>query len=453
MDSVEAPTSLKARLLSVSAEMAAVYPMAFLRQAAGGARGFWARGGQWVAHAGTAKVLRIPSEAGSDRFSLIEEEAAGFVSGIEVGAAEPEDLRFYGGCAFRSDHEPAGLWSAFPSGLFHLPRIELHGGGDTTRITLRSLVSSTEDADRALGELKSELEGWCVALQGVHESEPTPAVRARRLEEGWASWEQAVEEALGAIRSGEVAKVVLARTLDVETERQIDPVTVVEHLWEENRGTHVFLFEPEPGASVVGAAPETVATVHGSQFHATAVAGSIAHGETNHDQEILAERLLASDKDNVEHQIALEDMVRRLTPLVTRLEAQDHPHVLTLSRIQHLETAIRAVLPAGRGVLELLDALHPTPAVCGLPRDEALEFLARTEAFERGWYAGPVGWFDTAGNGVFAPALRMAVGGGSTWRLYAGAGLVEASDPRSEWEETGIKFTPVLRALAASGAG
>ncbi len=453
MDSVEAPTSLKARLLSVSAEMAAVYPMAFLRQAAGGARGFWARGGQWVAHAGTAAELRVPSEAGFDRFVLLEEESADFFSGIDAGAATPEDLRFYGGCAFRSDHEPAGLWSAFPSGLFHLPRIELHGGGDTTRITLRSLVSSTEDADRALGELKGELERWCVALRSAHESEPTPAVRARRLEEGWASWEKAVEEALGAIRSGEVAKVVLARTLDVETERQIDPVTVVEHLWEENRGTHVFLFEPEPGASVVGAAPETVATVHGSQFHATAVAGSIAHGETNHDQEILAERLLASDKDNVEHQIALEDMVRRLKPLVTRLEAQDHPHVLTLSRIQHLETAIRAVLPTGRGVLELLDALHPTPAVCGLPRDEALEFLARTEAFERGWYAGPVGWFDTAGNGVFAPALRMAVGGGSTWRLYAGAGLVEASDPRSEWDETGIKFTPVLRALAASGAG
>jgi hypothetical protein len=105
---------------------------------------------------------------------------------------------------------------------------------------------------------------------------------------------------------------------------------------------------------------------------------------------------------------------------------------------------------------QLVEALHPTPAVCGLPGDEALAFLREEEPFERGWYAGPVGWFDARGDGVFAPALRTAVAHGRSWRLFAGAGIVEGSRPDAEWEETRIKLEPVLRALevvAEGGAG
>ena len=96
--------------------------------------------------------------------------------------------------------------------------------------------------------------------------------------------------------------------------------------------------------------------------------------------------------------------------------------------------------------------LHPTAAVCGLPRDAATTFLEREEPFERGWYAGPVGWFDAEGNGVFAPALRTGVSVGRGWRLFAGAGIVEGSVPALEWEETGIKFEPMLDALRGAGA-
>ena len=214
----------------------------------------------------------------------------------------------------------------------------------------------------------------------------------------------------------------------------------------------MFLFEPQPGAALVGAAPETVSTLRRGAFQATAVAGTIGIGDGPDTQRALAIRLLASAKDMAEHRIALDDMVARLTPLADNVEAQPEPHVLTLSRIQHLETDIRASIPEGTTVLDILEALHPTPAVCGLPRDAALDVLSRREPFERGWYAGPVGWFDGQGNGVFAPALRCAVARGRHWRLFAGAGIVAGSDAAMEWEESGIKFEPVLRALKASGA-
>ena len=267
-----------------------------------------------------------------------------------------------------------------------------------------------------------------------------------------AGWEAAVKDALAAISERRVSKVVLARTLDLITECRLDPIEVVHHLWQENRGSHVFYFEPEEGCAIAGAAPETVTTVSEGRFHATAVAGTVARGENQREQKQFAERLLASEKEGAEHRIALEDMVARLGPLAEDIEAQSEPQVLTLARLQHLETKIRARLSEGISALNVLEALHPTPAVCGLPRDAALEFLGEKEPFERGWYAGPVGWFDLDGNGVFVPALRCAVVQDLRWRLFAGAGIVEGSDPGLEWDETSIKFEPMLRALAASGA-
>jgi isochorismate synthase len=245
--------------------------------------------------------------------------------------------------------------------------------------------------------------------------------------------------------------VVLARILDVAVDQPVDPVDVALHLWEANAGSHVFLFEPRSRTAIVGAAPETVATLKDGVFHATAVAGSIRRGDTPREQAELAARLLASEKDRVEQRIALDDVVRRLETVAHQIRTDPQPHVLTVARIQHLETEIRASVPAGTTVLDLLRLLHPTPAVCGLPRDAALDFLAEAEPFERGWYAGPVGFFDGEGNGVFAPALRTAVLQGSTWRLFAGAGIVEGSVPGLEWEETRIKLIPVLEALEASG--
>ena len=276
--------------------------------------------------------------------------------------------------------------------------------------------------------------------------------RSPRSESERSGWDAAVRGALVAIDEGRFSKVVLARTLDVITASRLDPIEVVHHLWMENGGSHVFYFEPEDGCALLGAAPETVTTLSGGQFHATAVAGTVARGETPREQKQLAEQLLASEKEGVEQRIALDDMIARLGPLAEEISAQPEPHVLTLARLQHLETEIRARLTEGTSALMALEALHPTPAVCGLPRDAALEFLEKEEPFERGWYAGPVGWFDLDGNGVFVPALRCAVVRDLRWRLFAGAGIVLGSDPALEWDETSIKFEPMMRALAASGA-
>lgn len=442
------------RLATVTIPAPDLRPDTFLRQAAGEERGFWARGDRWVAHRGVAAELRATMPGLGDRFDVVATAAKHVALDpiVPGGTARAPRVRFYGGFSFRSDHEAVGVWSEFPAGLFHLPVFELEGDGSGDAwLRVRTLVSSDAVED-VFGPLRRRAEALRAELATLADlSTPETRTTGRAVATDRGSWEGAVTAALGAIQKRAVSKAVLARTLDVDLAAAIDPVDVVTRLWEVNRGSHVFLFEPTPGSALVGAAPETVATLRDGVFHATAVAGSVRRGDSPREQRELAATLLASDKNRFEQRIALDDMVARLETVAHQIRTDPQPHVLTLARIQHLETEIRASVPAGVGVLDLLRLLHPTPAVCGLPRDAAMAFLAQEEPFERGWYAGPVGWFDADGNGVFAPALRTGVSTGSGWRLFAGAGIVEGSVPALEWEETGIKFEPMLEALRGSG--
>jgi len=454
------PEDSQARqLVSVAVGMEDVAPQLFLRMNPGVPRGFWSREGRWFAHLGSVASVDIEEpKVGMRRFRQVWDEALEHLArgwSDPKGGVSSTPPRFFGGFAFSDGHLPQDGWLGFPSARFILPELELTGGDAGGVLTCRGFTEPGEDLDQCSMRLKERLDRAAEAiLSSQMEIPPGEAwIPATRVETDLEAWEKTVEKALLEMERGGVSKVVLARVQSVSAEGGLDAVDVVANLWEENPTSHVFLFEPVPGHVLLGAAPETVATLEGGRFRATAVAGSAPRGETDRERASLAEGLLASDKDRREHQICVDDMVRRISPLARKVVADGEPHVLTLHTIQHLETAIEADLKKGQTVLSVLEALHPTPAVCGLPRDLALKFLNREEPFHRGWYAGPVGWFDGQGNGVFVPALRSAVGHDDEWRLFAGAGIVVGSEPRQEWDETRIKFQPVLRALSRAGAG
>ena len=307
----------RARLATVTIPAPDLRPDLFLRHASGGARGFWARGSRWVAHRGVAAEIRAGGDGkASDRFDAVARATRAIAAQplLPEGSARAPRVRFYGGFSFRDDHEAAGVWSDFPSRLFHLPEFELEGdaSGDAW-LRARTFVDTGAAGD-AFVALRHRAEALRAELATLADA---PTVRrrsggARLTVTDRASWEEAVEESLSAISEGRISKAVLARTFDVEVEPALDPADVVAGLWEVNQGSHVFLFEPTPGAALVGAAPETVATLKDGVFHATAVAGSIRRGDSPREQAELAARLLASDKDRVEQRIALDDMVARL---------------------------------------------------------------------------------------------------------------------------------------------
>ena len=350
-----------------------------------------------------------------------------------------------------------GIWEGFSTAVFHLPRFELEGEG---RLAVLKVNHALDEPLRSnpIGKMVSDAQELRDRLLELEEKRsttvpPSPLgpVAAELNGTTRAAWDAGVSSILSRIEAGRLRKVVLARTLDIVPTVAVDPVDVVDHLWNARDESHSFFIEPRAGSVLVGAAPETVTTVRGRRFFATAVAGSTGRGRDGAEDKRLANALLASEKDRGEQEMVVSDMVSRLEDFCTEVRFDEHPRVLRLDTLQHLETQITAVVPDGVGALEILARLHPTPAVCGLPRPEALSVLREAEDFDRGWYAGPVGWFDTDGNGSFVPALRTGASNGNGWRLFAGAGIVSGSDAESEWRETGMKFTPMLRALAQAG--
>ncbi len=258
---------------------------------------------------------------------------------------------------------------------------------------------------------------------------------------------RAVEGVVARIGAGELRKVVLARTLEVNARRTLDPARLAHRLRAVNPGAFTFA-APAPGGTIVGASPELLVSRRGSVVRANPLAGTAPRAGDPDEDHTNAERLLASAKDRVEHAIVVEAIAEVLAPRCERLAFDPEPLLLETPNVWHLSTRFEGELrdPAPTA-LDLARDLHPTPAVAGMPRDDALTAIGELEPFARGAYAGPVGWVDASGDGEFAIALRCAVLDGEHATLYAGAGIVAGSVAASELDETERKFRAFLDAL------
>jgi isochorismate synthase len=256
-----------------------------------------------------------------------------------------------------------------------------------------------------------------------------------------------VEEAVRRIRAGELRKVVLARTIEVMADRTFDPRRLAHRLRAVD--PHAFSFiAPADGGVLVGATPELLVSRRGSEVRANPLAGSAPRSGDRDEDRANADALVTSAKNREEHAIVVEAIASALGPRCATLTWDPEPVLLETANVWHLSTRFRGRLadPAP-SALELALALHPTPAVAGAPTDSALATIGQLEAFPRGAYAGPVGWVDADGNGVWAIALRCALLAVDRATLYAGAGVVAASDPTDEVDETDRKFRAFLDAL------
>ena len=257
-----------------------------------------------------------------------------------------------------------------------------------------------------------------------------------------ADYESAVSAAVARIRNGGLEKVVLARDLALEVPPGFDVTTALRVLRRRYRDAWTFAVD-----GFFGASPETLATVHGSAVTARVLAGTAARDDDPLVDAAARDALLGSAKNRFEHALAVDSLLLTLGGMVDDLTL-GRPFALGLPNVWHLATDATARLMDGRTALDLVDALHPTAAVAGAPRDAALALIEELEPFDRGRYAGPVGWIGATGDGEWAIGLRSAqIETPDRVRAYAGAGIVAGSVAKSELAETGWKFAPVLEAL------
>jgi menaquinone-specific isochorismate synthase len=247
-------------------------------------------------------------------------------------------------------------------------------------------------------------------------------------------WGESLETALRAFSSGKMEKVVFARRVEFQFEDDLDPVALLEGLRDATPGCFHFLVEPEEGVAFVGASPERLFRRDGRGILSEAVAGTRPRGASALDDTELGEELLGSAKDQAEHSFVRVGIRESLGPLCEDLAVDVRVSEMKLARGRHLVSRIRGTLREGVADGEVLAALHPTPAVGGYPKETALEEIRAVEPFDRGWYAGPVGWLGADG-AEFAVGIRSGLVRGDTLALYSGAGIVEGSTPEGEWAE------------------
>jgi isochorismate synthase len=347
-----------------------------------------------------------------------------------AGAVPATGLVAVGGFAYRPDRDPGGAWSGFPALLFRVPALAV------TRTRGRTFASAAAEGAEKLLDLS-------VSSARAEQARRLDVTSVRDPRE----WAGAVAAASERLREGEAQKVVLAREVLARGDGVVSAGMVIRGLRAAYPSCFTYLITGADGTAFAGASPELLVRRTGNHAYSQPMAGSVARGASDIEDERLAHQLVESKKDAAEHSLVSTFVVDALRPFSDHVQANG-PEVVRFTNIQHLATSVAADLkePAA-DALELAAALHPTPAVGGWPRNAAEALIDELERMDRGWYAGAVGWIDGHGDGEFAVALRCGLLWEDGARLYAGVGVMPDSDPDRELEETELKFKALLTAL------
>ena len=391
----------------------------------------------------------------ADRDGREEIAAAGVLTGV-AGSTAPgaavwmeriaahldaadDGVRFYGGTRFDPQAPAAPEWRTLGAYRFVVPRFEAVRRDGNTLLACNFRASERDGLAALLDDLQRP--PATVAARAVQ-------VRLRRDADApdRVGWETLVRAALTAIDDPDdpLSKVVVARRTGATAGAPITPAALLAAMSRADDRSFRFLVQPRPGTAFVSVTPERLFSLCGRTVRTEAIAGTRRRGASPQDDDRLRRELTASAKDVLEHRIVHDAIACALAGLCTDTTAGETT-VLRLPALQHLMSRLSGELAPGVGVADLVDALHPTPAVGGEPAEAARRFMTRHEPFDRGWYAAPVGWVGH-GQASFAVAIRSALIERGSVSLYTGNGLVTGSSPDAEWAELeakiGCYFTP-----------
>nr|WP_086938182.1 isochorismate synthase [Thaumasiovibrio occultus] len=362
--------------------------------------------------------------------------ALGQVTTYTDPAAAEETLadgqRVWGGLSF--DGNTGRNRRCMPS-LFFLPQIELVRQDGFWHLAV-NFSSDNKRLLAALAKLKLDVSPVTFPDSDIVEEHTLPTQ---------AEWHAQIDQALNAIATTELEKVVLARRTTVKMASAVSAEQLLKASSAVNPRSFHFMMSMSPSHAFVGSTPERLFRCRNADIETEALAGTTGRGIDRQQDEELANWLLSDSKNRYENQLVVDDIEARLQPYVDSLHTVPEPEVIQLRQVQHLRRPIKATLSGAMKHASILSSLQPTAAVAGLPRAAAYQYLLDNEAFARGWYSGSVGYIGEH-QSEFCVALRSALIANDTIHLFAGAGIVPGSDPEAEWQEINRK-TATLKSL------
>ena len=441
-----------------------IEPVDLLRLAGAEAEGrcyYGSREGWEIAGVGEAEVLVSRGEGRFSELAAAVDEAVSQLSFVGESGMDHRWLpQFVGGFAFSTDWQPdAGSpWAGFEATRLVLPRLTMVRRNGDARLVLVARAGLDEAAARRV--LAAQLEAVKAELGALVARRSTVLAADLLRAPGTAAWdpagvyEQRVGRALADIAEGALTKVTVARAEAWAPGETLDPADVLVDLARRYPRCFRFCIQPAGGPAFVGASPERLIKVEDRVVRADALAGTAARASGVDADRALGDELFACEKERREHQAVVGYLHDRLAAVVPDIEAASEPGILKLAHVQHLHTPFRGQLSerdAGAAVIELASRVHPTPAVAGVPTERALRWLREHEGLDRGWYAGGVGTVAPRGEGEFCVAIRSALIAEGQVVLFAGAGIVQGSEPSRERAETDQKLRGLREVLLGRG--
>ncbi len=397
-------------------------------------------------------VTHYIAVSGADRLKQLREQSEALWKRVRV-VQHPDACdyspRLFGGLAFAAEEDHRGPWAEFGDGAFTLPRWTYGRRGGRCILTL-AICPDHENPnwlDRVLAEF-DEIFDVAERSRSFNRLPPDKVFAVSETDIHQMpikQWKAHLSKIRAAIGSGEFFKIVAARRCDINLPRPVSDIDVLNRLMMEKNCTHFAFRRAE--STFVGASPESLFVKSGSMLTTQALAGTCSRWSPGGTHAARSAQLLASSKDRAEHEFVVKAIRDALAPLCSGVKVAADPEVLILRNILHINTPFEATVRPTAHVADLLDALHPTPAVGGVPGHAAQEWIVKHEFGNRGWYSGPVGWLDMRGDAEFRVAIRCGVLNGSRAYVFTGAGVVSDSDDIAEYLETGLKQQPMLRAL------
>ena len=435
------------RFFTETVEVGRISPLVFFQAGDFGyndERFYWQNADNTLTLVGIGHATVLTSESTDGRFEEISKKWKTLSDALIKEVKDMEPVLF-GGFSFDPKRVGNSEWNGFPSAHFVVPSFQLTIKNGVTTISI-NLVTESENAADQFDQLRDERDRL-IHISQVNEFGSLPKPTVLSIEErAKEQYMKAVAEVTAQIRSGEAEKVVIARSVKLNFATNVPPVSALHHISSEQQESYHFGLQKE-GQLFFGATPERLIEVSDGRAYSASVAGSIGRGKTAVEDRELGEELLNDKKNREEHNYVVNMISRVFDNFCTDILMPTLPKLMKVRDIQHLFTPIEGKIEKGTDIFSLVKALHPTPAMGGVPHDTSRAIIREQENMDRGYYAAPIGWTDTKGNGEFAVAIRSGLLDGDSAYLYAGGGIVADSVAEEEYEETWVKFRPVLRAL------
>lgn len=438
------------RFFTETIEVSRILPMSFYEAGASFCKDeyfYWQNANQTMTLVGIGHAYVLQSEGEENRFRSISMQWETLCNALVKEETDVNPILF-GGFSFDPKNGKPSEWNTFPSAFFVIPTFQFMIRDGKTTVSI-NLITSQKDASDQFEQLRQQLDRLIHTAQ-VNEFEPHRKPQVASIEERQKeSYLEAVSTVTEKIKNKMAEKVVIARSIKMNFAEPVKGICALHHIATEQQESYHFGLQKDDSL-FFGATPERLIEVKNGQAISACVAGSISRGKSAEEDRLLGTALLTDDKNLQEHDYVVQMISNVLEVYCDDVVMPKGPKLMKIRDIQHLFTPVEGMLKQGIDIFTLVESLHPTPALGGVPTSTAMDMIREYEQMNRGYYAAPIGWTDTEGNGEFAVALRSALLAGEKAYLYAGGGIVADSQAQAEYDETWVKFRPVMRALGGN---